>query len=112
MDYQGNRVAGAPRFVGTAQLSYSVAQLSGLKLFADAKYTGDTMLNASNGLKLPGHAITNVGASYTTRLGGHDTTLRFAVNNVADKRYWEFQYENYMKPGDPRTYSVSAGLDF
>lgn len=111
-DNQGNRVAGAPRFVGTAQLSYTVAQLSGLKLFADAKYTGDTMLNASNGLKLPGYAIANVGASYTTRLGGYDTTLRFAVNNVADKRYWEFQYENYMKPGDPRTYSVSARLDF
>jgi len=112
MDHQGNRVAGAPKFVGTAQLSYAVAQVSGLKLFADAKYTGDTMLNASNGLKLPGYAIANVGASYTTRLGGYDTTLRFAVNNVADKRYWEFQYENYMKPGDPRTYSMSARLDF
>jgi iron complex outermembrane receptor protein len=109
---QGNRVAGAPKFVGTAQLSYAVAQVSGLKLFADAKYTGDTMLNASNGLKLPGYAIANVGASYTTRLGGYDTTLRLAVNNVADKRYWEFQYENYMKPGDPRTYSVSARVDF
>lgn len=109
---QGNRVAGAPKFVGTAQLSYAVAQVSGLKLFADAKYTGDTMLNATNGLKLPGYAIANVGASYATRLGGYDTTLRLAVNNVTDKRYWEFQYENYIKPGDPRTLSVSAKLDF
>ena len=109
---QDNRVAGAPAIVGTAQLSYAVAQVSGLRVFADAKYTGNAMLNAANGLNLPGYAIANVGAVYATRLGGHDTTLRLAVNNVADRRYWEFQYENYMKPGDPRTYSVSAKVDF
>ena len=109
---QGNRVAGAPEVVATAQLSYAVAQLPGLTLSADAKYTGPTMLNASNGIKLPGYALANVGASYTTRLGGYDTTWRLAVNNVANKRYWEYQYENYVKPGDPRTLSVSAKLDF
>ena len=109
---QGNRVAGAPEYVATAQLSYAVPQLPGLKLSADAKYTGPTMLNASNGIRLPGYALANVGASYTTRLGGYDTTWRFAVNNVANKRYWEYQYENYVKPGDPRTVSVSAKLDF
>jgi iron complex outermembrane receptor protein len=110
--YQGNRVAGAPDFVAATQLSYAVAQVPGLKLSADAKYTGATMLNASNGLKLPGYALANVGASYTTRIGGYDTTWRVAVNNLANKRYWEFQYENYIKPGDPRTVSVSAKLDF
>jgi len=110
--YQGNRVAGAPDFVAAAQLSYAVAQVPGLKLSADAKYTGATMLNASNALKLPGYALANVGASYTTRIGGYDTTWRIAVNNLANKRYWEFQYENYLKPGDPRTVNVSAKLDF
>lgn len=110
--YQGNRVAGAPDFVAATQLSYAVAQVPGLKLSADAKYTGATMLNASNGLKLPGYALANVGASYTTRIGGYDTTWRVAVNNLANKRYWEFQYENYIKPGDPRTVSVGAKLDF
>lgn len=110
--YQGNRVAGAPDFVAATQLSWDVAQLPGLKLSADAKYTGATMLNASNGLKLPGYALANVGASYTTRIGGYATTWRVAVNNLADKRYWEFQYENYIKPGDPRTVGVGAKLDF
>ena len=111
-EHQGNRVAGAPDFVAATQLSYAVAQVPGLKLSADAKYTGATMLNASNGLKLPGYALANIAASYTTRIGGHDTTWRVAVNNLANKRYWEFQYENYIKPGDPRTVSVGAKLDF
>ncbi|MDR6858142.1 TonB-dependent receptor [Variovorax guangxiensis] len=108
----GNRVAGAPNFVATAQVSYAVPQVPGLKLSADAKYTSGTMLDASNQLKLPGYAIANIGASYATRIGGHDTTFRFAVNNLTNKRYWEFQYDNYIKPGDPRTFSVSAKVDF
>jgi len=111
-DNIGNRVAGAPNFVATAQVSYAVPQVPGLKLSADAKYTGSTMLNASNQLRLPGYAIANIGASYATRINGHDTTFRVAVNNVANRRYWEYQYDNYIKPGDPRTFSLSAKLDF
>lgn len=108
----GNRVAGAPNFVATAQVSYAVPQVPGLKLSADAKYTGSTMLNAANRLKLPGYAIANIGASYATRIHGHDTTFRVAVNNLTNRRYWEYQYDNYIKPGDPRTFSLSAKLDF
>lgn len=111
-DNVGNRVAGAPSFVATAQLSYAVPQVPGLKLTADAKYTGSTMLNASNQIKLPGYTVANIGASYATRIGGHDTTFRVAINNVANKRYWEYQYADYIKPGDPRTLSVSAKFDF
>ncbi len=108
----GNRVAGAPNFVAAAQLSYAVPQVPGLKLSADAKYTGTTMLDASNQIKLPGYTLANLGASYVTRIGGYDTTFRFAVNNVTNRKYWEYQYENYIKAGDPRTFSVSAKLDF
>ncbi|TWC71953.1 iron complex outermembrane receptor protein [Herbaspirillum sp. SJZ099] len=110
--YTGNRVAGAPDMVATAQLSYLVPQLAGLKLMADAKYTGNTMLRAANDLKAPGYALFNLGASYTTRIGKYDTTFRAAVNNLLDKRYWQYQWENYIKPGDPRTFSVSAKVDF
>lgn len=111
-DFVGNRVAGAPNFVATVQLSYAVPQVPGLKLSADAKYTGGTMLDASNQLKLAGYTVANIGASYATRIGGHDTTFRVAVNNLTNKRYWEYQYANYIKPGDPRTLSLSAKLDF
>lgn len=111
-NYVGNRVAGAPKLVATAQVSYAVAQVPGLKLSADMKYTGGTMLNASNQLSLPGYTVANIGASYTTRIAGRNTTFRAAINNVANRRYWEYQYDNYIKPGDPRTFSLSAKLDF
>lgn len=108
----GNRVAGAPEFIAAAQVGYRVAQLPGLKLLADAKYTGNTMLNGANDLKVPGYTLLNVGATYTTRINGKDTTFRAAINNVADKKYWEYQYENWIKPADPRTFSVSMKVDF
>lgn len=108
----GNRVAGAPQFIAATQLAYRVAQVPGLKLAVDAKYTGDTMLNASNRNELPGYTLFNIGANYTTRINGRDTTFRAAINNVADKKYWQYQYENWFKAGDPRTFSVSAKMDF
>ncbi|MFJ3046679.1 TonB-dependent siderophore receptor [Herbaspirillum chlorophenolicum] len=110
--YNGNRVAGAPNMMATAQVSYLVPQLAGLKLMADAKYTGNTMLRAANDLQVPSYTLFNLGASYTTRIGKYDTTFRAAVNNLLDKRYWQYQWENYIKPGDPRTFSVSAKVDF
>ncbi|MBP0597450.1 TonB-dependent receptor [Herbaspirillum sp. LeCh32-8] len=110
--FTGNRVAGAPKNMATAQIAYLVPQVAGLKLMADAKYTGNTMLRAANDIELSSYTLFNLGASYTTRLGKYDTTFRAAVNNLLDKRYWQYQYENYIKPGDPRTFSVSAKLDF
>lgn len=110
--FNGKRVAGAPDSVATLQASYQVPQLAGLKLMADAKYTGNTMLRAANDIELPGYTLFNLGASYVTRIGKYDTTFRAAVNNLLDKRYWQYQYENYIKPGDPRTFSVSAKVDF
>lgn len=110
--YAGNRVAGAPKMVATAQVAYDVAQVPGLKLSADLKYTGGTMLDAANRLSVPGYTVANIGASYVTRIGGRPTTFRAAINNVANRRYWEYQYDSYIKPGDPRTFSLSAKLDF
>jgi iron complex outermembrane receptor protein len=110
--YNGKRVAGAPDFVAAGQISYLVPQVAGLKLSADSKYTGSTMLRAANDIKLSGYTLFNLGANYSTRIGNVDTTFRAAVNNLLDKRYWEYQYENYIKPGDPRTFSVSVKMDF
>jgi len=108
----GNRVEGAPKFTAAAQVAYHVSQVPGLKLMADAKYTGNVMLNAANKLKVPAHTLINVGANYATRVAGQDTTFRVAINNLMDKKYWEYQYDDWIKPSDPRTLSVSMKVDF
>ena len=108
----GNRVAGAPKLVATAQLAYRVAQLPGLQLTAAIKHTGNTMLRPSNDLSNAGYTLINLGATYDTLIGGYDTTFRLAVNNAADKRYWMYQYANYIKAGDPRSFNLSATVRF
>ncbi|WP_442862098.1 TonB-dependent siderophore receptor [Bordetella sp. 02P26C-1] len=111
-DHTGNRVAGAPRFIAAAQLAYDVPQVPGLRLRADAKYTGNVMLDASNQIEVDNYTIFNIGATYDTRIYGYNTTLRAAINNLTDKRYWLYQSENYIKAGDPRTFSLSASVAF
>lgn len=108
----GHRVVGAPNLVATAQLAYRVAQLPGLQLTAGAKHTGNTMLRPAGDLRTPAYTLLNLGATYDTVVGGYDTTFRASINNAADKRYWMYQYANYVKAGDPRTFSLSATVRF
>ncbi|SPK76477.1 putative TonB-dependent siderophore receptor (plasmid) [Cupriavidus taiwanensis] len=108
----GNRVAGAPGFIMAGRVSYRVPFVPGLRLGVDGKYTGSTKLNAANTLDAGGYTVFNLGASYSTRVAGKDLTLRAALNNVTNKRYWGFQYENYIQPADPRSISLTAKIAY
>lgn len=54
----------------------------------------------------------SLGASYYTRIAGKDLTLRAALGNVTNKRYWAFQFDNYLQPGEPRNVSLNAKISF
>jgi iron complex outermembrane receptor protein len=108
----GNRVAGAPKQVVTAQVAYRVPEVQGLQVRLGAKHTGETPLRASNNLNVDSYTVFSLGATYDTKVQGYATTLRANINNLTDRKYWMYQYANYIKPGDPRTLSVSATLNF
>ncbi len=110
--YNGKRVATAPQFVAAAKLSYDVPYVPGLRLGVDAKYTGNTGVNPAGTLEAGGYLLVNAGANYLTRIGGREVTLRAAVDNITNRRYWMSQYESYIAPGDPRTVSLNARVDF
>ncbi|MGE4369263.1 MAG: TonB-dependent siderophore receptor [Burkholderiaceae bacterium] len=104
----GQRVAGSPRLVAALQVGYDVPAVPGLQLFADAKYTAATPLRPSNDIDVDAYTLFNIGANYETQINGYDTTFRLAVNNVTNKKYWMYQYSDYIKAGDPRTINLSA----
>ncbi|MCE7058355.1 TonB-dependent receptor, partial [Algoriphagus sp. AGSA1] len=108
----GKRVAGAPRFIAAAQVGYNVPQVPGLQLYVDAKYTSSTPLRPNNEISVDSYTLVNIGANYDTRIHGYDTTFRLAVNNVFNKKYWMYQYSDYIKAGDPTTVSLSASMRF
>ncbi len=110
--YNSNRVAGAPAFVVAAYAQYAVRAVPGLTLGIDGKFTGNTQVRAAGNLAAPGYLLVNAGATYGTEIGGHEVTFRASVDNVMNRRYWEFQYADFIKPGDPRTLSLNAKIDF
>ena len=110
--YDGNRVGGAPRFVLSGNVEYKVPYVPGLSVGGDIRYNGRTALNPQNSLTVSGFTLINLGATYRTRVAGKDVTLRAAVSNLTNRQYWEYQYDNYIKPADPRMFSLNAKIDF
>lgn len=109
---EGNRVPGAPRRVATAQIAYRVPQINGLQVRLGAKYTSSTPLRVGNSLDVDAYTVASLGASYDTLVAGQAVTFRANVNNLFDRKYWMYQYSNYIKAGDSRTITLSATLRF
>jgi iron complex outermembrane receptor protein len=110
--FDGNRVGGAPRFVLSGNVEYKIPYVPGLSVGGDIRYNGRTALNPQNSLTVSGYTLINLGATYRTRVSGKDVTLRAAVSNLTNRKYWEYQYDNYIKPADPRMVSLNAKIDF
>lgn len=108
----GNRVAGAPNFILTGRVAYRIPFVPGLRVGLDGKYTGPMKLDAANSLNIGGYTVFNLGATYNTRVAGKELTLRAALTNLTNKRYWGFQYSNYIQPADPRAVMLSAKIAY
>ncbi|MFT3802604.1 MAG: TonB-dependent siderophore receptor [Burkholderiaceae bacterium] len=104
---------------GTAPLAanlgteWDVPGLPGLTLSGRLIHTGAQYLDNANTLKAPSWTRLDLGARYATRVAGKPVVLRASVRNAADRRYWEGVYmSGYVSPGAPRTFLVSASVDF
>lgn len=112
----GKRVIGTPRDYGSVGIEWDVAQLPGFMVEGRVIYTGSSYADALNTLLVPGWTRVDLGARYATTIAGREVTLRARVDNVADKDYWAsvggFPGAGYLVVGAPRTFSLSASIDF
>ncbi len=56
-----------------------------------------------------------MGARYVAVVADKPVTLRFGVDNVANKRYWASAFEVFspdLLQGAPRTFKASASIEF
>jgi len=113
---QGKDAIGVPDTQLNLGGEWNVPQLAGLSLNARALYTARQYADAVNLQQLPSWTRLDLGASYLTRLGERDLTLRARVDNVTDRAYWAsaggYPGSGYLVMGAPRTVSVSATVDF
>lgn len=111
---QGNRAVGVPEWTANAGLEWDVPR-TGLTLTGRVVHTGKQAVNVANTLEIPEWTRFDLGARYVLVAADKPVTLRFGVDNVANKRYWASAFDVFsaaLLQGQPRTFKASASIDF
>lgn len=111
----GKRVTDVPAFKSTALVAYAVPQVPGLKLDGTWQYSGKKAFDVENRVFVPDYHVFGLGASYAMKMGTNSVTLRARAENLFDKFYWRDvtpALGGYLLAGAPRTFRLSATVDF
>lgn len=75
-------------------------------------HTGAAYVDLANTQKVPGWNRFDVGARYALRVDGKAVMLRAGIHNLTDKAYWQVGGRNLFAAAEPRTWRLSATMDF
>lgn len=115
---EGNDAVGVPEVLANANVEWDLPFFPALTLVGRVVYTGKQAANDVNTLELDSWTRFDLGARYVALVGDTPLTLRFNVDNVADKRYWASAYNAFsafgtrLLQGGPRTFKASASIEF
>ncbi|WHQ45314.1 TonB-dependent receptor [Alcaligenes faecalis] len=109
---EGRQATGLPKWQAKLGVEWDIPNLQGLTVMANATTSAKQYLSADNSLSIPGHTVFDLGARYRTKISGHPLTLRATVNNVANKAYWAKPHFTSLAVGAPRTFMLSATMEF
>jgi iron complex outermembrane receptor protein len=112
----GKDVIGVPDLQANLGADWDVPGIRGLSLNGRAVYTASQYADAANTQSVPAWTRFDAGARYITSIGNQMITIRGQIENLADRNYWAsaggFPGSGYLVLGAPRTFVVSASLDF
>lgn len=109
---EGKQAIGLPKWQAKLGVEWDMPALQGLTLTANATTASKQYLSADNSLSVPGRTVFDVGARYATKVAGNPLTLRAAITNVTNKSYWAKPHYTSLALGAPRTFMLSASMDF
>lgn len=104
----GKQAVGVPRLSVNFWGEYRVDALPGVAVSAGANHSSRQYLDAANTQGVPGWTRFDLGASWSTRVGGVPTTWRLTIENVADRHYWASAQGGILTIADPRTIKLGA----
>ncbi|GGX07734.1 TonB-dependent receptor [Pigmentiphaga litoralis] len=107
----GNTVQGVPAITASAGLDWDTPWVQGLALNGRAVYTSGSNLNVTNTQRFDSWTRFDVGARYRTNISGKSVVFRANIENLFDKNYW-LTTGTYVAVGSPRTFVLSASIDF
>lgn len=109
---EGKQATGLPKWQAKLGAEWDVSAMQGLTLTAHANWADKQYLSADNSLSIPSRTVFDVGARYVTKVSGNPLTLRATVTNVTNKAYWAKPHFTSLGLGAPRTFLLSATMDF
>lgn len=74
--------------------------------------TGSQYVDGANQFEIDGWTRVDLGLQYRMPAGNQTVVWRARVENVADSDYWASAQGGYLTQGDPRTFKLSATVDF
>ena len=110
----GHTAVGVPDYLINANAEWDLPFLAGLTLTGRVVNTGKQQVNAANTLSIPSWTRVDLGTRFVTAVAERPLTLRFTVDNVADRRYWSSAFDTFssaLLQGAPRTFKLSASID-
>ncbi|MDO4904850.1 MAG: TonB-dependent receptor [Lautropia sp.] len=112
----GKRVIGVPRRQASLALDWSLPWVTGLSADVRLTSSGGSKADAANTLTAPGWSRIDLGARYEMDVQGNLVTLRARIDNLTDRKYWSsvggYPGSGYLVQGSPRTFSLSASVEF
>lgn len=114
-----------PRNVGRVAIGVPDAQVNlygeydlppglipGLTLTGRVIYTAAQYYDLANSQKIPDWATLDLGLRYTATFQDRPLTLRANVVNITGNNYWATTGRGILSQGTPRTFLLSASMDF
>jgi tonB-dependent receptor domain protein len=128
---QNKYVNGVPKANANLLFDYAVPGTNKLAISTNFHYTSKMYVDDLNTAAIPSFFTTDIGIRYTSKaMLGKQTTLRFNVNNVFNKKYWAGMYPasadgaggvnvtsvlgsaNGLTLGESRSFMLSAEVKF
>ncbi|NEN75310.1 TonB-dependent siderophore receptor [Pelistega sp. NLN82] len=106
------QIIAIPKLQAKLGVEWDVPWVSGLTLTGNMTAMSKQYLSADHSSYNPGRSIYDVGARYSTKLAGRPFVVRATVNNLTNKSYWGVGSLSYLTLGAPRTFMLSASMDF
>lgn len=108
----GTYATGVPEWIGKVGVEWDPSFVEGLTLTARMIAESSMYVTTDNQTKIPGWTRFDIGARYRTEAFGNPLTLSASVTNLFDNHYWASAGSNLVTLGAPRTFKLSATIDF
>ncbi|WP_240347934.1 TonB-dependent receptor [Longitalea arenae] len=112
IDYNNNELAGGPRFIANAEVTYKPAFMKGLRLAAEWQHIGPYYMDNANTKKYGGYDLLHLRAGYTIR----QFELWVNALNAANTYYSTIASKSgsllSYNLGDPREFNVGIAYKF